>query len=74
MTRDEQADFERAFVAVSYFLGRRGDELTRHLSSKTAAAARLERALGAEEREARARALAAELGRIIAALEAQRLG
>jgi hypothetical protein len=65
--------FERSFVAMSYLLGRRGEELTKPLLHSGAAAESLQSALNAPLREERARILAAELSRIVAALEARRI-
>jgi hypothetical protein len=67
------ADFERAFVAISYVLGRRGVDLTAPLSPSFAEARGLAQALAAEARGDRARALALALSRVVAALEARRL-
>ena len=69
----EREAFDRAFVALGYLLDRRGDELLKPLNTPAPAAVDLARRLGAEERAARAQALAAELGRVVAALESRRL-
>ncbi|HET9931993.1 MAG TPA: hypothetical protein VFQ35_14925 [Polyangiaceae bacterium] len=66
------AAFQRAFVAVSYFLNRRGEELLAPLPQKTQAAVALAKSLGHEAREQRAQALAGEIARIVAALESAR--
>jgi hypothetical protein len=59
-------DFQRAFVALRYFWGARGDALTAGFGSITpqGPAADLLGALGAGSRELRAQALGAELGRL----------
>ena len=67
----ERAAFERAFVAVSYVLGRRGEELTSPLEQPSRTATELVRRLSAPERLSRAQVLAAELGRVVAALARQ---
>ncbi|MEB2322364.1 MAG: hypothetical protein OZ921_07615 [Sorangiineae bacterium] len=64
---------ERAFVAVSYLLGRRGAELTEPFASPSLTARALAQALERGEREARVVALAPELARRVSALEARRL-
>lgn len=66
------AAFQRAFIAVSYFLNRRGDELLAPLPQKTQAAVALAQALGHEVREQRAHALASEIARVVATLESAR--
>lgn len=66
------AAFQRAFVAVSYFLNRRGDELLAPLPQKTPAAVALVESLGHEVREQRAQALANEIARVVATLESAR--
>ncbi len=63
-------DFSRAFVAVRYFLGARGEGLGAPLGDDTAARM-TEARLGHAERERRAEALAAEVGRVVRALEAR---
>jgi hypothetical protein len=65
--------FERAWIATAYVCGRRGTQLTEGLRPQAHGALRLARALSLEERGARARVLAAELGRIISALRGRRL-
>jgi hypothetical protein len=69
----EREAFDRAFVAFSYLLDRRGDELLKPLSAPSQAAVHLARRLAAPERTARAQTLAAELGRVVAALDDRRL-
>jgi len=61
--------FERAFVAVTYLLGQRGDLLFGLGESASPAAAALAARLGAPNQESRARALAAELVPVATALE-----
>lgn len=66
-------DFERAFVATSYLLDRRGDDLTRGLGGGAEPTRRLVAGLGHPERSARAVVLAREIARITQALDARRL-
>ena len=63
-------DFQRAFVAMRYFLGARGEGLGAPLGEAPAARTTEER-LAHPDRERRAEALAAELGRVVRALEAR---
>ncbi len=70
----ERESFDRAFVAFSYLLDRRGNQLVEPLSDPTAAAVELVQRLSVGERPARARVLAAELGLVASALEQRRLG
>lgn len=72
-SRGDRALFESAFVATSYALGRRGAELLAPLVDPIEATRELAERLAAQEREARARALARPLGAITAALEARRV-
>ena len=65
---------DRAFVAMSYVLGRRGATLLDGLAEPSATAVVLAERLGHAERDQRARALAPELGALGAALDARRLG
>lgn len=67
-----EAAFQRAFVAVSYFLDRRGAELLEPLDAPGAAALELTQRLAHDVRDQRAHALAAELSRIVAELEQSR--
>jgi len=69
----EKSSFERAFVATSYLLDRRGDDLLSGLPDPGREARELAKALGATERLARATVLAPELARLVQALEARRL-
>ena len=66
MTRDQS--FERAFVAVRYFLGARS-ELAAPLGTPSEAAQTLELGLRDEDRKRRAEVLANELGNVVRALE-----
>lgn len=68
-------DFQRAFLAMRYFWGARGLELGSGLESLglTPAAADVLRGLSHSTREARATALASELGRLAAALDQRSL-
>ena len=67
--RRDQA-FERAFVAMRYFLGARG-ELSAPLGSPAPAADALAGALDDPDRQKRAEVLAVELGHVVRALEAR---
>jgi hypothetical protein len=69
----EREAFDRAFVALSYLLDRRGEELLQPLNAAQPAAVDVARRLAAPERAARAQTLAAELSRVVAALESRRL-
>jgi len=62
--------FERAFVAVRYFLGARG-ELAAPLDHPSAAAEKLCSELEDPDRQKRAEVLASELGEVVRALEAR---
>lgn len=64
--------FERACVATSYLVGRRGDDLLEPLLDPGPAAKSLASRLGHPEQATRARVLAAELAPIVKALEAWR--
>ena len=72
MTEDFDS-FARAFVAVSYALGRRGDDLVAPLTEPGPTCQKLVTALAHPERNARAIVLAREIARIAQALEARRL-
>ncbi len=63
-------EFQRAFVAVRYFLGARGAGLGAPLGEADAAKL-TEKRLAHPDRERRAEALAAEVGRVVRALEAR---
>ena len=65
--------FQRAFVALSYFTGRRDSELTAPLGELHAETQTLGQRWGHAERERRAEVLARELSRVAFALEARRL-
>jgi hypothetical protein len=64
-------DFQCAFVAVSYLVGRREAELLEPFGSPHLEARALHSRLGHAERERRAEALARELSRLVNALEAR---
>lgn len=66
-------DFERGFVAASFLVGRRGDDLLSGLAAPTGSARALAAELAAPDRAARAQALAAELGRLVQGLEQRRI-
>lgn len=61
--------FERAFVAVTYLVGRRGELVSGLGSGAGAAAKELADRLGAPDQGLRARALADELLPLVAALQ-----
>ena len=69
--------FVRAFAATSYLLGRRRQALAEGLTSSDPTAhhalAEIVEQLGHSVQEQRARALAAEVARLMRALDAQRL-
>lgn len=66
-------DFQRAFAAVSYLVGRRGAELIAPLAFPGAEVQALARRLEHPERERRADVLARELGRLALSLDARKL-
>jgi hypothetical protein len=57
----DHPDFQRAFVAAAYCAGTRGDALLAPFVTPSPRAVRLVAELAAEDRGARAKALAAEL-------------
>jgi hypothetical protein len=69
----DSAEFQRAFIAVRYAAGIRGDELVSPFERMTEGADRLATALSAGDRNRRAQALAAELGEVARLLDARRL-
>jgi hypothetical protein len=64
--------FDRAFVATSYLVGRRGEELLELLAAPAPAARALAERLSHPDRNVRAQILAAELAPIARALDAWR--
>lgn len=68
----DRAAFERAFVALSYAQGRRGEELLSPLVAPGQEARSVASALGSPERQSRAVVLARELARVAQALESRR--
>lgn len=66
-------EFQRAFAAISYVLGRRDAELLEPFSSPGPEARSFVRRLGHPERERRAEVLAAELARLVSALQVRAL-
>jgi hypothetical protein len=62
--------FERAFVAMRYFLGARS-ELASPLGAVSEESEALARELEGDDRRRRAEVLAAELGHVVRALEAR---
>jgi hypothetical protein len=69
----EDPSFQTGFVAASYAAGVRGARLLDLFEHPCERAVLLERALAHPDRGERARALAAELTRLVHALEARRL-
>jgi hypothetical protein len=69
MSEARDPAFERAFVAMRYFLGARGADLAAPLASPTRAADELALALQDENRTRRAERLANEIGQVARALE-----
>jgi hypothetical protein len=69
----ESPDFQRAFVALSYMVGRRDAELLEPLRTPHDDARAFARRLGRPERERRAEVLARELSRLAATVEARTL-
>jgi hypothetical protein len=63
--------YQRAFVAMRYFLGARGDALGAPLGVGARAAAELESKLAHPDRTRRAEVLASEVGLVVRALEAR---
>jgi hypothetical protein len=61
--------FQRAFVAFSYFVGRRNQALLEPLAEPAAEASALVERLSHPDRARRAEALAGELARVYAELE-----
>lgn len=72
MTTADEA-FERAFVAVSFSRGVRGEELTAPLGSVAASTLDLCARLAHPDRQIRAKALAVELGAIAVLLDSVKL-
>ena len=64
-------EFERAFVATRYFLGARDVDLAAELGAVDSATGELCERLNHPDRAARAETLAAEIGRVVRALEAR---
>ena len=69
----EKSAFECAFIATSYLVERRGDDLIAPLVEPSELARKLCQGLGRPEREARAAVLAREIARVTQSLEARRL-
>jgi hypothetical protein len=68
-----EPDFERAFVALRYFVGARGDDLALPLGTPSPAVRETLARLRHEDRQRRAEALAVEVGRVVRALDARAL-
>jgi hypothetical protein len=66
-----EPDYQRAFVAVRYFLGARGEGLAAPLGSAATAGTLLEQKLAHPDRTRRAEVLASEVGLVVRALEAR---
>ncbi len=64
-------EYQRAFVAVRYFLGARGEHLSAPLGARAAIGAALETKLAHPDRTRRAEVLASEIGLVVRALEAR---
>ena len=73
MANLESPDFQRAFAAMSYLVGRRDAELLEPFSAPHEDARTFVRRLGHPERERRAEVLARELARLASSLEARSL-
>ncbi len=69
MNEAKDAAFQRAFVAMRYFLGARGAELAAPLPAPARAGDELALALQDENRARRAERLANEIGQVARALE-----
>jgi len=66
-----EPEYQRAFVAVRYFLGARGEGLAAPLGGGAAAGLALEQRLAHHDRTRRAEVLASEVGLVVRALEAR---
>ncbi len=64
-------DYQRAFVAVRYFLGTREEGLATPLGEDAAFGTALEKKLAHPDRTRRAEILAGEIGLVVRALEAR---
>jgi hypothetical protein len=64
-------EFQRAFVAMRYFLGVRAESLAAPLGDAAPAARALEEKLAHPDRARRAEVLASEVGLVVRALEAR---
>ena len=69
MANPANPDFQRAFAAMSYLVGRRDAELLEPFSAPHDDASAFVRRIGHPERERRAEVLARELARLASALE-----
>jgi hypothetical protein len=65
--------YERALLATSYLLGRRGDELAGIMARLSPPAVGLLKGLAHPDQNERARVLAGELVRLVQALDSRRL-
>jgi hypothetical protein len=69
----EEPAFQRAFAAVRFAAGARGEALLTPFAGPCDGALELSRALSSEQRSERAQALSVELKRLVRVLEARRL-
>ena len=67
----QSPDFQRAFVAVRYFLGARGVDLAAPLGDAAVHGHKLAERLAHADRQRRAEVLAGEVGHVVRALEAR---
>ena len=70
---DFSDSFQRAFVATSYLLDRRDEQLTDALPEDSPVARQIAAALANPDRRARAAVLAAEVAKVIQSVEAARI-
>ena len=73
MANPGSPDFQRAFAAVSYLVGQRGEALLAAVPSPSDEARAFARRLEHPERERRAELLARELARLAVALDARKI-
>lgn len=67
----QSPEFQRAFVAVRYFLGARGEDLATPLGAAAVDGRALAERLSHPDRQRRAEVLASEVGLVVRALEAR---
>ena len=73
MASANSSEFQRAFVAMSYMVGRRDSELLAPIRSPSDDVRALARRLSHPERERRAEVLARELAQLVSTIEARTL-